>query len=175
MLSLCHIIVVVVFYFLGTLEWHDTVCGQKICTICNVKSTPLFEMRGLCYGTSFDKHFSWTGEKTEHYYFQGFSNSIIEWKDDQKEWRLTLNQNKSIYGVCNETQGLYPFGTFNWHFFNDTCQVETPIYGSQSLHYPISFSGWYFQNKSVRSQMLVRKSCETQNTNQSKLCFSMHL
>ena len=105
MLSLCHIIVVVVFYFLGTLEWHDTVCGQKICTICNVKSTPLFEMRGLCYGTSFDKHFSWTGEKTEHYYFQGFSNSIIEWKDDQKEWRLTLNQNKSIYGVCNETQG----------------------------------------------------------------------
>ena len=140
------------FHLLGKTEWHDTGCGRKTCTICDVKSTPLFEMRGLCYGTSFDKHFSWTGEKTEHYFFQGFSNSIIEWKDDQKEWRLTLNQNKSIYGVCNETQGLYPFGTFDWHFFNDTCQMETPIKGSQSLKYPISFSGWYFQNQSVRTK-----------------------
>ena len=129
-----------IFNHLG--NWDDIACREKVCTICKIKSTPLFEMRGLCYGTSFDKHFSWTGEKTEYYNFQGFSNSIIQWNDDQKEWKLTHYQNKTIYGTCNETYGLYPFGTFNWHFFNDTCQTESPVYSSQSLKYPISFSGW---------------------------------
>ena len=126
-------------------NWYDVACDLKFCTICNIKSTPVFEMRGLCIGTSFDKHFSWTGNwdnKTEQYYFQGLSNSIIQWNDDQKEWRLMLYQNKTIYGTCNETQGLYPFGTFDWNFFNDTCQVGDQIQSIQFYKHAISFSGW---------------------------------
>ena len=114
-----------------------------------MKSTPVFEMRGLCIGSSFDKHYSWTGEwdkETERYYFQGFSNSIIQWNENQKEWRLTLHDNKTIYGVCNETQGLYPFGTFDWYFFNDICKAENLIHNSQSFKRAISFSGWYQLN-----------------------------
>ena len=126
--------------------WIDQPCGSKRCTVCNVKSAaPVFEMRGLCHGTSFDQHFSWSREwdkEAEHYNFQGFSNSIIQWNHDQKEWRLTLHENETIYGTCNETHGLFPFGTFNWHFFNDTCQVESHVHSNQPLKYPISFSGW---------------------------------
>ena len=111
-----------------------------------MKSTPVFEMIGLCIGSSFDRHYSWTGKldkQTEHYNFQGFANSFIQWNDDQKEWRLTLDQNKTIYATCNETDGLYPSGTFDWNFFNDTCQVGNQILTSQSFKQAISFSGWY--------------------------------
>ena len=132
--------------------WHDAACGEKFCAMCNMKSTPVFEMKGLCIGTSFDQHYSWTGQlekETEYYYFQGFSNSIVQWNDNQKEWRLTLYQNKAIYGICNETRGLYPFGTFDWHFFNDTCQDENPTHSNQSYKHAISFSGRYYQNHSI--------------------------
>ena len=127
-------------------NWFDVACALKTCTICNMKSTPVFEMRGLCIGTLFDHHFSWTGERdkeTKRYHFQGFANSIIQWNDDQKEWRLTLYQNKTIYATCNETDGLYPSGTFDWNFFNDTCQVGNQIHTSQPFKRAISFSGWY--------------------------------
>ena len=126
-------------------KWHDAACGRKCCAICNVKYTPVFEMRGLCIGTSFDKHFSWTGEwdkETEHYYFEGMANSFIQWNEGLKEWRMTLYQNETIYGICNETDGRYPFGMFDWHFFNDTCKAEKSI-SSQSFKHTISFSGWY--------------------------------
>ena len=82
-----------------------------------MKAAPVFEMRGLCYGTTFDKHFSWTGlwdEETEHYYFRGFSNSEIKWNNEKREWHLTLYEDKTIYAFCNDTfvskNGLYPFG-----------------------------------------------------------------
>ena len=110
-----------------------------------MKSAPVFEMRGLCDGTSFDKHFSWTGvwdEKTEHYYFKGFSDSSLGWNDDEKEWRLTLSQDKTKHGICNETNGDYPFGILNWHFFNDTCKGNT-FKDTGTLKLPISFSGEY--------------------------------
>ena len=124
-----------IFCSLG--EWHDASCAWTTCAICNMKSTPVFEMRGLCIGTVFDQHYSWTGKldkQTERYNFQGFTNSEIKWNEDQKEWRLTLHQDNKIYGICNETHGLYPFGTFDWHIFNDSCNEEKRA---------ISFSGWY--------------------------------
>ena len=117
-----------IFCSLG--KWYDATCDWKTCAICNMKSTPVFEMRGLCIGTAFDQYYSWTGKldkETEHYNFQGFTNSIIQWNDDQKEWRLTLYQDNTIYGICNETHGLYPFGTFDWHIFNDSCSLESEI------------------------------------------------
>ena len=126
-------------------QWIDVPCGAKTCVICDMKSAPVFEMRGLCEDSSFDKHFSWTGlwdEKTEHYYFKGFSDSSIRWNNDEREWRLTLSRDNTIYGMCNETNGYYPFGIFNWYFFNDTCQ-EDIFESSGTLKRPISFSGEY--------------------------------
>ena len=126
-------------------KWADTSCESKHCVICNMKSTPVFEMRGLCDDTSFEKHFSLTGvwnEKTEHYNFKGYSGSSIKWNNDKKEWRLTLSQDVNIYGFCNETNGDYPFGLLNWHFFNDACQADSSD-GSGTLKIPISFSGEY--------------------------------
>ena len=130
-------------------KWVDRPCGSKTCVICNMKSAPVFEMRGLCDGTYFDTHFSWTGiwdKETEHYSFKGFSDSFIKWNNDEKEWRLTLSQDKTIYGICNETNGYYPFGIFNWHFFNDTCQGDI-FESSGTLKTPISFSGECSNNK----------------------------
>ena len=114
-----------------------------------MKSAPVFEMRGLCDDTSFEKHFSLTdvwNKKTEHYNFKGYSGSSIKWNNEKKEWRLTLSQDVNIYGFCNETNGDYPFGLFNWHFFNDTCQGDS-FEGRGTLKIPISFSGEYYTNK----------------------------
>ena len=118
-----------------------------MCSICDMKVAPIFEMRGLCYGTAFDKHFSWTGlwdEETEHYYFRGYSNSIIKWNDKKKEWHLTLYEDKTIYAICNDTNiskhGLYPFGILDWYFFQDTCEGDEPIQGTEVFKFPISLS-----------------------------------
>ena len=128
--------------------WNDKFCGTKMCSICDMKAAPIFEMRGLCYGTAFDKHFSWTGlwdEETEHYYFRGYSNSIIKWNDKKKEWHLTLYEDKTIYAICNDTNiskhGLYPFGILDWYFFQDTCEHEEPIQDTKMFKFPISFAG----------------------------------
>ena len=119
-----------------------------MCSICDMKAAPIFEMRGLCYGTAFDKHFSWTGlwdEETEHYYFRGYSNSIIKWNEKKKEWHLTLYEDKTIYAICNDTNvsknGLYPFGILDWYFFQDTCEGDEPIQGIEVFKFPISLSG----------------------------------
>ena len=88
-------------------KWADTPCEGKFCVICNMKSAPVFEMRGLCDDTSFEKHFSLTDvwdEKTELYNFKGYSGSSIMWNDEKKEWKLTLSQDENIYGFCNETK-----------------------------------------------------------------------
>ena len=117
-----------------------------------MKTAPVFEMRGLCYGTSFDKHFGWTGTwepETEQYTFRGFSKSIINWHDEKKEWRLTLYQDKTIYGICNETNEFYPFGTYNWYFFNDTCPRDEPIQGKATFKFQISFSGEWYLNQTI--------------------------
>ena len=113
-----------------------------------MKAAPIFEMKGLCYGTAFDHHFSWTGlwdEETEHYYFRGYSNSIIKWNDKKKEWHLTLYEDKTIYAICNDTNiskhGLYPFGILDWYFFQDTCEGDEPIQGTEVFKFPISLSG----------------------------------
>ena len=119
-----------------------------MCTICDMKAAPVFEMRGLCYGTTFDKHFSWTGlrdEGSEQTFFRGFSNSIIKWNNEKKEWHLKLYEDETIYAICNETSvsknGIYPFGVLDWYFFQDTCERDEPIQGTEVFKFPISFSG----------------------------------
>ena len=126
-----------------------------------MKSAPVFEMRGLCDDTSFDKHFSWTGvwdQKTEHYEFKGFTDSSIRWNEDRKEWRLTLSQDETIYGICNETNGYYPFGMLNWHFFNDTCHGDAFEDSGSLKIVPISFSGECYNNE-INVNILLWTTC----------------
>jgi hypothetical protein len=42
--------------------WNDEGCSSLRCTACQMKETPLFEMRGLCVGSTFEANYGWTGE-----------------------------------------------------------------------------------------------------------------
>ena len=94
---------------------------------------------GLCSGSSFDQHYYWTGEyskDTEMYYFRGFSNSLLNYDPNKSEWKLTnMYTNTEIYAICNEStihpndgsqatrpSPSYPYGTYHWYFFGDTCK-----------------------------------------------------
>ena len=97
---------------------------------------------GLCSGSLFDQHYYWTGEyskNTELYYFRGFSSSLLNYDQKKSEWKLTLYSNPDIYAICNESaiylnddsqhshpSPSYPFGTFHWYFFGDTCKEIGP-------------------------------------------------
>ena len=99
---------------------------------------------GLCYGSSFDAHYGWTGEyseNTEIYYFRGFSNSLLVYDQQKSEWKLTLYSNPNIYATCNES--TYPFGMLNWYFFNDTCQRigSEQTVAKNVYRLPINFNG----------------------------------
>ena len=161
-----------------------------MCTICDMKAAPVFEMRGLCYGTTFDKHFSWTGlwdEETEHSFFRGFSNSIIKWNNEKKEWHLKLYEDETIYAICNETSvsknGIYPFGVLDWYFFQDTCKRDEPIQGTRVFKFRISLAGDNFNSflsNQTYSHLLVISKTIIRNNNKiirilNSVHFSMHI
>ena len=104
---------------------------------------------GLCSESSFDQHYYWTGEyseNTELYYFRGFSNSLLNYDPKKYEWKLTnVYTNTEIYAICNEStiyhndgsepSPTYPFGTFNWYFFGDTCtEIEPEKIVDKNVH-----------------------------------------
>ena len=72
-----------------------------------MKTAPVFEMRGLCYGTSFDRHFGWTGvwdPDTEQYSFPGFSKSMLQVDNFQKVPFVHLFREKfNINFTCHES------------------------------------------------------------------------
>jgi hypothetical protein len=127
-------------------DWNDARCSKTRCTACNMKETPIFNMRGLCIGSSFDADYGWTGETSEDsekYSFRGFSKSIVVWKPTKMEWRLILYSSPNIYATCNETGSEgYPFGTLRWYFFNDTCPRigETETVADNIYKLDISFT-----------------------------------
>lgn len=124
--------------------WNDYSCGdQQLCSVCDIQSIPIFTMRGLCYGSSFDHHYSWTGNDSgsDLYAFRGFSKSYLSYEGNQ--WILSLYTDGEIYASTNETNGqMYPFGTYNWYFFNDTCPRAGPseTVAENTFRMPISFS-----------------------------------
>ena len=151
--------------------WNDIDCSEKYCAACQIPVTPVFVLRGynifdikllmhcicipnakiinnlivgLCYGSSFDAHYGWTGEYSENseiYYFRGFSNSLLVYDQLKSEWKLTLYSNPNIYATCNES--TYPFGMLNWYFFNDTCQRvgSEQTVAKNVYRLPINFNG----------------------------------
>ena len=156
-------------------RWNDLDCGRSTCAICDMQETPVFETRGLCYGSSFDAHFGWTGEMSlskELYSFRGFSKSIIQWDENQSEWRMSLYHDESIYATCNETGGGYPFGIFNWYFFNDTCPRagKSETVAENTLRIPISFSACHKDEFSCRDGTCVNMTqvCDGQMNCQDK-------
>ena len=71
-----------------------------------MKTAPVFEMRGLCYGTSFDRHFGWTGvwdPDTEQYSFPGFSKSMLKVDSFNKFLLFT------ILKIWNKSSSLPPY------------------------------------------------------------------
>ena len=108
-------------------DFYDIPCDFKKCGACEIDSSPVYIIRGLCKDSKFDQHYGWTGEFSvgDKYKFQGFSKSYLYWDEGNSYWKLEDNKDPSIYAICNTTKGTYPFGTNKWHFFNDTpCITE---------------------------------------------------
>ena len=88
------------------------------------------------------------------YNFRGFSSTLLNYNPKKSEWKLTLYSNPKIYAICNETIKIfpydnsqsylsYPFGTFHWYFFGDTCKgMETEKSVAKNVYkLKISFNG----------------------------------
>jgi hypothetical protein len=47
-----------------------------------------------------------------------------------------------VYAICNEKEPNYPFGTFMWYFYNDTCSRagDEQMVGENIYKLPISLS-----------------------------------
>ena len=79
---------------------------------------------GLCYGSKFDKEYSWTATASESgwYSFRGYYFSVLTHDDKNNNWRLQLDTNSSIYAIANTTD--YPIGTHEWDVYGDPCFDE---------------------------------------------------
>ena len=80
-------------------------------------------------------------DKEELYNFRGFSSSLLNYDSNNSEWKLTLYSNPNIYATCNEST-IYPFGTFNWYFYGETCKQigKKNIMTNNVYKFPINFN-----------------------------------
>ena len=107
----------------------DVPCSRQQCGICDVPTSQLFHMRGMCQGSNFDFEYSWTREypdkQAKKYTFVGVRNEgLLLWDDNKKYWKLENIKDKQIFAILNETENAYPIGTHIWYVFNDTCKNE---------------------------------------------------
>ena len=71
--------------------------------------------------------YAWTGrysENSETYFFRGFKNSLLQYDKSISGWKLTSNNNPSIYATWIGSD--YPFGTHDWLIYGDTCKNVDP-------------------------------------------------
>ena len=108
--------------------FRDVPCYNKYSAICDMTTAPLFTIRGLCQESLFDRRYTLTGKlstgKNPRYRFVGDIESFLYWDDIQEYWKIVKINDNSIYAINNETENLYPFGTYHWYFFNDSCTNE---------------------------------------------------
>jgi hypothetical protein len=139
-------------FFMGH-GFIDFPCEKRFCAICDIRDPPVFVMRGMCPGTLFDYHYSWTGMLTaanylnedggveneqKKYSFSGFASSDLSWDQNLTSWVLRRDNQPFIYATTN---GTYPFGTNMWHFVNDTCVGdEDNLVANDTYQVKISFS-----------------------------------
>ena len=88
------------------------------------------------------------------YYFRGFSSSLLSYDPKKSEWKLTKYSNPNIYATCNES--IYPFGTLNWYFYEDTCRqilIEPEKIVAKNVYkLPISFNVMKIMNSAVQME-----------------------
>ena len=109
-------------------DLYDAPCNGNYGTICDMTTTPVFNIRGLCQESVFDLHYTLTRKlstgKKPRYHFVGNSESYLSWDNIQEYWKIVKINDNSVYAIDNETENLYPFGTHQWYFFNDSCKNE---------------------------------------------------
>ena len=87
---------------------------------------------GLCYGTSFDIKYSWTGELTNGVYsFRGYTDTFL-YHEGEDVWRLQLISRPEVYARVNSTD--YPFGKLRWAVYNESCYDESPHLAEISIN-----------------------------------------
>ena len=81
----------------------DDSCDSPHCGICELPTSPLFHMRGLCQKSNFDFQYSWAGgysdQQAKKYTFVGVRNEgFLFWDDSQKYWKLQNINDIKILG-----------------------------------------------------------------------------
>ena len=105
--------------------FYDMSCQSKYCSICDVGTSPIFNLRGLCKDSTFDSYYGWTGEMSDgKYNFRGFTSSFIFWDKVNKLWKITNTRNQSIYATSKGNKDGYSMGVNLWNIYNDTCGQE---------------------------------------------------
>ena len=106
---------------------HDAKVHFERFRYSHLKNLILFKNRfhfpGLCYGSSFDRYYVWTGHfdvNSERYHFKGITNSELIFDKQKSEWKLLNIQKPEYYAITYEYD--YPFGTRSWKVYNDTCR-----------------------------------------------------
>ena len=120
----------------------DDSCDSPHCGICELPTSPLFHMRGLCQNSHFGSEYSWTGKYSdEKAIFVGVRNeAILFWDESKKYWKLEHIEDKTTYAIMNETKKSYLFGKHLWYIFNDNCQNEGAEEGSNAYKTEMSFN-----------------------------------
>jgi len=99
--------------------WLDVKCSLELCTLCEIKETPILKLRGLCDSSPHENTYTLSGFIDGKHSFRGYYGSTIYWNKFHNYWRLD-SIDKSTFAFNNRTL-LYPIGLHKWYFSNETC------------------------------------------------------
>ena len=101
-------------------SWNDVICHRPYCGFCQLEHAPEVQIRGLCEDSIFDNRYSWIRPfNGERHAFRGFLHSLLYWNLTLEKWYLTSYKESLIIAELDEFE--YPFGTYEWTFFNEPC------------------------------------------------------
>ena len=90
---------------------QDTSCSEELCTLCNLKKRPEFELRGFCASESLGVKYYMNVDDTflGVYDILGWRSTSLNWNLENHRWEFVELRNKNIVAFCNDTLE-YPFG-----------------------------------------------------------------
>ena len=102
-------------------SWKDISCSTKLCSFCELKNSPSFQIRGLCPESKLDSRYSWTNEIINgHHCFRGFTDSLLFWSSIEDQWKILSYTDETTFATLNSTKE-YPFGNHHWTISGDSC------------------------------------------------------
>ena len=112
---------------------NDKRCELKMCTICVLKNSPVFNLRGSCPGENLDMTYTMMidSRKDGRYEILGLSTTKLIW--DEGRW-IFLNMLTGGVIAFTEDTIDYPIGTHNWYFEDKKCSDPGEKWRKMNLH-----------------------------------------